>query len=94
MLFRKFCFTVLKVRAHRTRCFLAVKHASAAMAQTSASHGKDTPGGSIILTASSALFEFLAMPFPSNPLFYVAAGIRSGAGTVDCKSSCSRCFVG
>ena len=48
-------FTILKVRAHRTRCFLAVKHASAAMLQTSAAHGKEVSGGSIILTASSAL---------------------------------------
>lgn len=46
------------------RCFLAIKHGSAAMQVTSAD--KKVSGGSIILTAS-------------------VAGIRSGAGPMDCE---------
>ena len=34
-------------------CFLAIKHASAAMLKTNSSRGKNLSGGSIILTASS-----------------------------------------
>jgi NAD(P)-dependent dehydrogenase (short-subunit alcohol dehydrogenase family) len=48
------------------RCFIAVKHASAAMKKPNVSSGKQHSGGSIILTAS-------------------VAGIRSGAGPIDCE---------
>ncbi|PPQ70559.1 hypothetical protein CVT24_000048 [Panaeolus cyanescens] len=44
--------TVMKVNA--LSCFLAVKHASAAMLKTNASRGKEASGGSIIMTASTA----------------------------------------
>lgn len=40
-----------------TSCFLAVKHASLAMAKTNASRGKEHGGGSIVLTASSKLSQ-------------------------------------
>lgn len=36
-------------------CFLAIKHASAAMLKTNPSRGKDVSGGSIIMTASGKL---------------------------------------
>jgi len=42
------------MRINSLSCFLAVKHASAAMKKTNASRGKDTSGGSIIMTASVA----------------------------------------
>ncbi|KAJ7924928.1 hypothetical protein B0H13DRAFT_1976758 [Mycena leptocephala] len=42
------------MRINSLSCFLAVKHASAAMKTTNASRGKNTSGGSIILTASVA----------------------------------------
>ncbi|KAF8967868.1 hypothetical protein BDZ97DRAFT_1801656 [Flammula alnicola] len=42
------------MRVNALSCFLAVKHASAAMAKTNPSRGKDVSGGSIIMTASTA----------------------------------------
>jgi len=42
------------MRINTLSCFLAVKHASAAMMQTNPSRGKEESGGSIILTASVA----------------------------------------
>ncbi|KAF8161198.1 hypothetical protein B0H34DRAFT_781794 [Crassisporium funariophilum] len=42
------------MRVNALSCFLAVKHASAAMLETNSSRGKDVSGGSIILTASTA----------------------------------------
>ncbi|KAK7005614.1 hypothetical protein R3P38DRAFT_3038566 [Favolaschia claudopus] len=42
------------MRINSLSCFLAVKHASAAMKQTNASRGKNNSGGSIVLTASVA----------------------------------------
>ncbi|KAI0254015.1 sex determination protein tasselseed-2 [Lactifluus subvellereus] len=42
------------MRINALSCFLAVKHASAAMKQTSEARGKPLGGGSIILTASVA----------------------------------------
>ncbi|KAJ7287416.1 hypothetical protein C8J57DRAFT_1283845 [Mycena rebaudengoi] len=42
------------MRVNSLSCFLAVKHASAAMMKTNASRGKETTGGSIIMTASVA----------------------------------------
>lgn len=47
-------------------CFLAVKHASAAMKQTNVARGKSFSGGSIILTASSVFFFFYS-PERRNP---------------------------
>lgn len=41
------------------RCFLAVKFASAAMKKANESRGKNSSGGSIILTASGLLFLLL-----------------------------------
>jgi len=42
------------MRVNTLSCFLAIKHASAAMLKTNSSRGKDVSGGSIILTASVA----------------------------------------
>ncbi|KAJ7647217.1 hypothetical protein FB45DRAFT_192333 [Roridomyces roridus] len=42
------------MRVNSLSCFLAIKHASAAMRKPNASRGKPTSGGSIILTASVA----------------------------------------
>ncbi|KAF4621310.1 hypothetical protein D9613_000773 [Agrocybe pediades] len=42
------------MRVNTLSCFLAVKHASAAMQKTDSSRGKNESGGSIILTASTA----------------------------------------
>jgi len=42
------------MRVNTLSCFLAVKFASAAMMASNASRGKDTSGGSIIMTASTA----------------------------------------
>jgi len=42
------------MRVNTLSCFLAVKHASAAMKMINASRGKTTSGGSIIMTASVA----------------------------------------
>ncbi|KAJ6625520.1 hypothetical protein B0H10DRAFT_1783044 [Mycena sp. CBHHK59/15] len=42
------------MRVNSLSCFLAVKHASAAMMKTNPSRGKETSGGSIIMTASVA----------------------------------------
>ncbi|TFY70997.1 hypothetical protein EVG20_g2010 [Dentipellis fragilis] len=42
------------MRVNALSCFLAIKHASAAMKKTNASRGKEVSGGSIILTASVA----------------------------------------
>jgi len=42
------------MRINALSCFLAVKHASAAMLKTNPSRGKDASSGSIILTASTA----------------------------------------
>ncbi|TFK26487.1 3-oxoacyl-reductase [Coprinopsis marcescibilis] len=42
------------MRVNALSCFLAVKHASAAMLKLNPSGGKDKTGGSIILTASTA----------------------------------------
>jgi NAD(P)-dependent dehydrogenase (short-subunit alcohol dehydrogenase family) len=42
------------MRVNTLSCFLAVKHASAAMLKTDSSRGKEASGGSIILTASTA----------------------------------------
>jgi NAD(P)-dependent dehydrogenase (short-subunit alcohol dehydrogenase family) len=42
------------MRVNTLSCFLAIKHASAAMLKTNSSRGKDVSGGSIILTASTA----------------------------------------
>ncbi|KAI0633466.1 NAD-P-binding protein [Trametes polyzona] len=42
------------MRVNALSCFVAVKHASAAMAKTNPSRGKEHGGGSIILTASVA----------------------------------------
>lgn len=67
------------------RCFLAVKHGSAAMLKTNPSRGKEASGGSIIMTASSKCIVISSsVPIKLNDL-YQAAGIRSGAGTVDCE---------
>ncbi|KAJ8696728.1 hypothetical protein PTI98_006574 [Pleurotus ostreatus] len=42
------------MRINALSCFLAIKHASAAMLKTNSTRGKETSGGSIILTASVA----------------------------------------
>jgi len=42
------------MRINALSCFLAIKHASAAMVQPNPSRGKEYSGGSIILTASTA----------------------------------------
>jgi UDP-N-acetylmuramyl pentapeptide phosphotransferase/UDP-N-acetylglucosamine-1-phosphate transferase len=57
------------------------------MKQTNEARGKPHGGGSIILTASS-LFLFLYSPRVPIvlTLTVVVAGIRSGAGPIDCKS--------
>jgi hypothetical protein len=66
------------------RCFLAVKHASSAMLRTNPSKGKDTSGGSIILTASGVYISCsdsaFSLYFPQQ-----VAGVRSGGGPVDCE---------
>ena len=52
------CCNGSKSLQHTTdRCFLAIKHASAAMLQTNSSKGKELGGGSIILTASSEVIK-------------------------------------
>ncbi|PPQ97380.1 hypothetical protein CVT26_006614 [Gymnopilus dilepis] len=55
------------MRVNALSCFLAVKHASAAMLETNSSRGKNFSGGSIIMTASSKyifryLLEFAPVP--------------------------------
>jgi hypothetical protein len=57
------------------------------MKQTNEARGKPLGGGSIILTASS-LFLLFYSPRTLSVLTIavVVAGIRSGAGPVDCKS--------
>ena len=64
--------------------FLAIQHASAAMKVTNPSKGKELSSGSIIVTASGKLFICLDRPRSAHRCFSVA-GLRSGAGTVDCK---------
>ena len=67
-------------------CFLAVKHASAAMKQTNEARGKPLSGGSIILTASGLFSLFWSSEIQSVLRVAVTvAGIRAGAGPVDCK---------
>jgi hypothetical protein len=57
------------------------------MKQTNEARGKPLSGGSIILTASSLSLLFYSSGIPSILTLTVAvAGIRSGAGPVDCKS--------
>ncbi|KAJ7446177.1 hypothetical protein B0H11DRAFT_1746175 [Mycena galericulata] len=60
------------MRINSLSCFLAVKFGSAAMKKVNASRGKNTSGGSIIMTASGSSFFCCAF-----------AGLRSGAGTID-----------
>ncbi|KAF8482870.1 sex determination protein tasselseed-2 [Russula ochroleuca] len=76
------------MRINALSCFLAVKHASAAMKQTNEARGKPLSGGSIILTASSLSLLFYSSGIPSILTLTVAvAGIRSGAGPVDYSAS-------
>ena len=56
------------------------------MKQTNESRGKALSGGSIILTASSVFFFYISTPQVCLPIFVVVAGIRSGAGPIDCES--------
>ena len=72
-------------------CYLAVKHASAAMKQTNEARGKPLSGGSIILTASSLYLFYFSYNSVLN-LRVTVAGIRSGAGSTDCKSDMKLIF--
>ncbi|KAI0297143.1 sex determination protein tasselseed-2 [Russula brevipes] len=76
------------MRVNTLSCFLAVKHASAAMKQTNEARGKPHGGGSIILTASGlfSLHHSPRVPIVLT-LAVVVAGIRSGAGPIDYSAS-------
>lgn len=71
------------------RCFIAIKHASLAMGKANPSRGKEHSGGSIILTASGTILRChrsgMRAEFSST-----VAGIRSGAGSMDCTSLAAR----
>ena len=57
MLYREYLIVrPCTVRLTSISCFLAVKHASAAMKQANEARGKPFGGGSIILTASGLFF--------------------------------------
>ena len=60
------------------------------MKQSNPSRGKDHSGGSIILTASGRLSLLFLSVIKTNLIdFRTVAGIRSGAGSTDCKFSLS-----
>jgi len=65
-----------------------VKYASAAMKKTNPTRGKNFSGGSIILTASGMHLSSLRSYYYVYASFLlVVAGLRSGAGSVDCTLS-------
>jgi hypothetical protein len=66
--------------------FIAVKYASLAMMKVNPEHGKPYGGGSIVLVASGEPLSFFPerSPFDIN-IFYLVAGVRSGAGPIHCK---------
>lgn len=52
------------MRINALSVFLAIKHAAPALAKVSPEHGKTTPGGSLVLTASIAGLKSNAGPLP------------------------------
>ena len=68
--------------------FLAIKYASAAMKVTDPLKGKVLSGGSIILTASGKCYICLCRLDYTHTA--TVAGLRSGAGTVDCEPYLAR----
>ncbi|KAG1883710.1 hypothetical protein F4604DRAFT_1575501 [Suillus subluteus] len=74
------------MRVNALLCFLAIKYSSDAMMKTNLSRGKDISGGSIILTASGTFLHLFRITiYVSNKTS--VAGLRSGAGTIDCDAS-------
>ena len=65
--------------------FLAVKHASSAMMKANAERGKPYGGGSIVLVASGELLSLSPSVSLLVTVFYLVAGVRSGAGPVHCE---------